>query len=529
MKKILSLSLFLSVFILMIFLPHLNVYPEESLPQSDSPPEISMDFKDANLKDVLKLFSIQSGMNFIASGAVQERKITLYLDKVPVEQAMDKLFKANNLSYDYYRDSNIFIVKEWGRLQVETETRIFYLKHAMVSTSSIKQEMRNILVATPDAEVAPTAGGASGKWKSEDVSGLTSIVRKLLSNVGSIIEDDRTNSLIVTDIPSRLEVVAKVIASLDVPVPQVLLEVEMLDVSKNTMDKLGLKWPQTMASLLVAGSRETSFPFGSKGTSGQDRTMDAKEGAFGGPGAGWDYVAWGAAHFTPSILTVLGTTLTLDFLKTQTDTKFLARPRLLTLNNETAEIRIATKEAIGVSTTTTTVGGTTGTTTASAERAETGVILRVTPQVNLETGEITMFIYPKVSEAVQGNTISIGTESYRYRDPEVRSTKSLVKVKDGETVVIGGLLRNEFSQVTEKIPILGDIPFIGWLFKHKGGDTDKNKQRELLVFITPRIVKDSGIKLAQTEKVAFSEREQNTVSALNREVAIHSSLNRFDK
>jgi len=500
MKKILSLSLFLSVFILMIFLPHLNVYPEESLPQSDSPPEISMDFKDANLKDVLKLFSIQSGMNFIASGAVQERKITLYLDKVPVEQAMDKLFKANNLSYDYYRDSNIFIVKEWGRLQVETETRIFYLKHAMVSTSSIKQEMRNILVATPDAEVAPTAGGASGKWKSEDVSGLTSIVRKLLSNVGSIIEDDRTNSLIVTDIPSRLEVVAKVIASLDVPVPQVLLEVEMLDVSKNTMDKLGLKWPQTMASLLVAGSRETSFPFGSKGTSGQDRTMDAKEGA-----------------------------LTLDFLKTQTDTKFLARPRLLTLNNETAEIRIATKEAIGVSTTTTTVGGTTGTTTASAERAETGVILRVTPQVNLETGEITMFIYPKVSEAVQGNTISIGTESYRYRDPEVRSTKSLVKVKDGETVVIGGLLRNEFSQVTEKIPILGDIPFIGWLFKHKGGDTDKNKQRELLVFITPRIVKDSGIKLAQTEKVAFSEREQNTVSALNREVAIHSSLNRFDK
>ena len=132
MKKILSLSLFLSVFILMIFLPHLNVYPEESLPQSDSPPEISMDFKDANLKDVLKLFSIQSGMNFIASGAVQERKITLYLDKVPVEQAMDKLFKANNLSYDYYRDSNIFIVKEWGRLQVETETRIFYLKHAMV-------------------------------------------------------------------------------------------------------------------------------------------------------------------------------------------------------------------------------------------------------------------------------------------------------------------------------------------------------------------------------------------------------------
>jgi len=529
MRKIFSPVLFTFVFILSAFLPHLNVYPEELLPQAEGPPEISMDFKDANLKDILKLFSIQSGMNFIASGAVQDRKMTLYLDKVPLEQAMDKLFKANNLSYDYYRDANIFIVKEWGKLQVETETRIFYLKHAMVSTSSIKQEMRNILTSSPDAEVAPTAGGSSGKWKSEDESGLTTVVKKLLSSVGFIIEDYRTNSLIVTDIPSRLEVIAKIIASLDVPVPQVMLEVEMLDVSKNAIDKLGVQWPTTLMSLTVPGSRETSFPFGSKGTTGQDRTLNPEAGDFGGPGLGWDYAPWGSAHFGPSILTVIGTTLTLDFLKTQTDTKFLARPRILTLNNETAEIRIATKEAIGVSTTTTTVGGQSGESTASAERAETGVVLRVTPQVNVETGEITLFIYPKVSEAVQGSTITIGSNQYRYRDPEVRSTKSLVKVKDGETVVIGGLLRDEFSQVTDKLPILGDIPFIGWLFKHRGGDTDKNRQRELLVFITPHIVKDSGIKLAQTERVDLSGREQNTVSALNREIAIDSSLDRFDK
>ncbi|KPK98600.1 MAG: hypothetical protein AMJ95_03000, partial [Omnitrophica WOR_2 bacterium SM23_72] len=94
MRKIFSPVLFTFVFILSAFLPHLNVYPEELLPQAEGPPEISMDFKDANLKDILKLFSIQSGMNFIASGAVQDRKMTLYLDKVPLEQAMDKLFKA---------------------------------------------------------------------------------------------------------------------------------------------------------------------------------------------------------------------------------------------------------------------------------------------------------------------------------------------------------------------------------------------------------------------------------------------------
>ncbi|MFH1457893.1 MAG: secretin N-terminal domain-containing protein [Candidatus Omnitrophota bacterium] len=525
MKKIFRLGVSFFMVIFYLFLPKLNAYPEAPLLEADSPAEISMDFKDANLKDVLKVFSIQSGMNFISSEAVQDRKITLYLDKVPIEQAMDKLFKANNLSYEYYRDSNIFIVKEWGKLQIETQTRVFYLKHATVSTSSLKQEMHDILVSQDSG-----GNAGAGKWKQEEAAGISTVIKKLLSDAGSMIEDYRTNSLIITDTPQRLQVIAGVIASLDVPVPQVLLEVEMLDVSKNSVDKLGLKWPTTLAQLTVPGSRMTSFPFsGNKGTSGNSYTIDPNEGAFGGPGDGWDFPAWGASHFGPSILTIIGTTLTLDFLRTQTDTKFLARPRILTLNNETAEIRIATNESIGVTTTTTSAGGNTGSSTAEAERVETGVILRVTPQINLETGEITMFIYPKVSEAVQGSTITSGGQTSRFRDPEVRSTKSLVKVKDGETIVIGGLLRDEFSQVTEKLPILGDLPFIGALFRHKGGDSDKNKQRELLVFITPHIMKDSEIKLVQREQVKLSGREQSTISALSREVAINSSMNRFDQ
>jgi type II secretory pathway component GspD/PulD (secretin) len=340
-----------------------------------------------------------------------------------------------------------------------------------------------------------------------------------------VIEDYRTNSLIVTDTPAQIEVIAELIAALDKPAEQVMLEVEMLDVSKNAVDRLGMNWPATLLSLTVSGSRETSFPFGSMGTDGGGRSLDPDDNAFGG---GWDFGSWDATRFGPSILTVIGTTLTLDFLRSQTDTRFLARPKLLTLNNEPAEIRIATNEAIGVKTTTTDT-----TTTAEPERAETGVILRVTPQINPDTGEITMFIYPKVAEAVAGSTFTSDGDEFQYRDPEERSTKSVVRIRDGNTVVIGGLIRNEYTLQQSKLPFFGDLPVVGWIFKHKGGTAtapDKDKQRELLVFITPRIIRDNDTslnKLSPDVQPIVPDREQ-TILQENRQTLIDSSLNRFE-
>jgi len=539
MEKKLSLTVFILIVFFGLSLPELNADSQSSLLDVETEPEISMDFQDASLRDILKVFSIQSGLNFIASEAVHDRKITLYLDKVPLQKAMDKLFKANNLSYELDKSSNIFIVKDWGKPQAETVTKVFYLKYATVSSSSLKEEMANQIKNESGFSVGGGSGGTSGsssgasgsgsgKWATEEDTGITKAVKKLLSSSGSVIEDFRTNSLIVTDTPMRLAVISQVIASLDVSVPQVLLEVEMLDVSKNTVDRLGVNWPTTLLQLTVPGSREINL-FGSRGLNGAGRSIDPAEGVFGGTTTQWDFGSWDATKFGPSILTVLGTTLTLDFLRTQNDTKFLARPKLLTLNNETAEIRIATNEAVGVTQTTSGAGGVTGVTTASAERSQTGVILRVTPQINVETGEVTMFIYPKVAEAVASSiTSSLGT----FRDPEERSTKTLVRIKDGDTVVIGGLIRDELLRQETKVPIVGDLPLIGRFFRHIGGTSsspDKNRQRELLVFITPHIIKDTSIKLAQTKNIMLPEREQNTVSMFGRELQINSSLNNLEK
>ena len=503
-----NLKLFVLIAFFSLFLPHLKA--EEYPPQLDTEATISMDLQEASLKDVLKIFSVQSGLNFIASEAIKDKKLTLYLENVPIKEAMEKLFKANNLAYEFDEGSGIFIVKEGVKPLVELVTKVFFLKYATVSTSSLKEEMSGQL-ASSTSTTSTSGGTTEGKWAKEKDAGITNIIKKVLSEQGSVIEDFRTNSLVVTDLPSRMPFIAQAIADLDIPIAQVMLEVEMLDVSKNAVDQLGVNWPKAIASLDVTGTRTTNFPFsGNKADNGKWVMEEVKTNS-----EGWIFKNFPSGHFTPSILTVIGAKLTLDFLRTQTDTKTLARPRLLTLDNEPAEIKITTNEVIGETVTYDTT--TKAITARAAERTETGVSLRVTPQINLETGEITMFIYPSVKEA------SASAFGSGYRDPEERGTKSLVRVKDGETVIIGGLIRTEYSNEENKLPILSDIPFLGALFRHK--NTSRNKQRELLVFITPHIVKDKNIAPAKIKKIALISQDPD----FKRKAAVNTSLNGFEK
>ncbi|MDI6605995.1 MAG: secretin N-terminal domain-containing protein [Candidatus Omnitrophota bacterium] len=542
-KFFVSISIF--VFFSFLFLPPLNAYTQDLEAVLYGPQvTISMDLKNAGLKDILKVFSIQSGLNFIASEAVQERSITLYMDKVPLEEAMNKIFKANNLSYELDRDSNILIVKDWGKTAIETVTRVFYLKYATVSTSPLEKDVTDYLATnvtgTTGITTSTTSSTESTTGTEEEDKGITKTIRKLLSEIGNVIEDPRTNSLIVTDTPNRMEVIAAVIASLDIPQPQVMLEVEMLDVDKNNVDKLGLNWAAagSFAMTVVSAARMTGFPLDQISHFGEGVSKVTNDSVVGGSNTKYNA---GEINFPSNLKWVF------DFLRTQTDTKILARPRLMTLSNRTAEIQITTNESIGT-VQSVSGGGTSAVTTSTteAERSLTGVSLRVTPQVNGESGEITMFIYPSVKNAVSSVTFSGGTSSGgtalpTYKDPAERTTKQVVRIKDGETVILGGLIRRETSETITKLPFLGDIPFVGNLFRHKY--KDKDSERELLVFITPHIVKDTALKLAQTGlpvparptggrqagNLALPEREQAAVLGSNRDSLINSNLKCFEK
>jgi len=216
-------------------------------------------------------------------------------------------------------------------------------------------------------------------------------------------------------------------------------------------------------------------------------------------------------------ISAAGLTATLQFLRTQADTRNLARPRILTLNNETAQIKITTDEAIGIKTQTQSSEGA-STQSKEAERVETGISLIVTPQANLLTGEITLAIVPKVIQARTGSTF----EGTTFKDPEERGSQSIMKVFSGDTIVLAGLLRTNSSQTITKIPFLGDIPLVGAVFRHKDR-TDE--ERELIIFITPHIVGDGrssksltrrGLNRALNEKIEIApSRQQEIEKALS--------------
>ncbi|MCM8782672.1 MAG: type II and III secretion system protein, partial [Candidatus Omnitrophica bacterium] len=178
--------------------------------------------------------------------------------------------------------------------------------------------------------------------------------------------------------------------------------------------------------------------------------------------------------------------ITIKALTSHTDTKYLARPKLLTLNNETAVIDITADTYVGQVTTATPQ---TQTTTTSAERMATGVSLKVTPQVNA-ADYVTMILEPSVSRT---EASSVNSD---YLNPIRRSAKAKVMVKDGETIFIGGLLDTQKADTKRKVPILGDIPVAGALFK---SDTTTDKQTEILIFITPHIVRSTIPEVGKKE------------------------------
>ena len=461
-------------------------------------PVISMDFKDAELADVLKILSQQSGMNFVADSSLGGKKINLYLDHVPVDEALEKILSSNNLTYELETESRIFVVKPLPALAKELMTRIYYLKYATVPSSKLKNMLdfnadTEGLTGSSSSSSSSSGGSGSSSYGGATVdkkSGILAAVKTVLSLDGSVIEDERTNSLIVSDIPSRFPAIEQTIARLDIRVAQVLIEVEMLDVSKNDADKIGVKFGESPLSFQGA-AKDTRFPFHQAG----------------------------APTYDVGTLSYAGLTMTMQFLKTQTDAKSLAHPKIMTLNNETAEIRIVTDEAIALNQTQTSAEGS-ATTSLEAERVETGVFLRVTPQINSNNNEITMAIEPKVVQAKDGDTFSGQT----VKDPETRGTKSILRVKDGDTVVIGGLIRNEDSQTVTKVPGLSSIPILGTAFRHK---SKSEEQRELIVFITPHIMRESGnMGAPQTASAGTTPAPQMSGDRLN---AVNKELLLFEK
>ncbi len=429
---------------------------------------ISMDFQDAELKDVLKIFSQQSGLNFIADEKIIGKKVTLYLDKVSIEDALYNIMRAQNLIYEKQEGSDVFVVEEAFPPPVEPEptvptiTKVYVLRYAQVG--GVWGGAGAEAPATTSQTSTSTTSSTTGEIKPSPSTGLggdniSNVIKSLLSEHGRLVSEKRTNSLIITDIQEQFPLIEKIIAELDVAVPQVAIEAEIIETVGTTLDRIGLEYGGTLGQMgtYTAPKRETQFPY---------------PGHLAGPTT--------KPSFTVGTLDTSAFKIALELLSKDSKTKFLARPKVITLNNQTAEIKISAETAVAsISTITAAQGGVSQSTT-QAERMETGIILKVTPQVNERDRVVTMLVEPEVIRPEDSKFFS-GS----FVDPLRRKVKTTVMLKDNETLIMGGLIESQVADSRRKVPVLGDIPIVGTFFRKKVADTT---DRELIIFVTPHII-----------------------------------------
>ncbi len=289
------------------------------------------------------------------------------------------------------------------------------------------------------------------------------LLKKLLSGKGEIRVNEATNSLVITDYSQMVRNVKDLISTIDVKPVQVLIEAKIIDITQQDLRNIGVTYS--------AGQTERY---------GIIKSLTSAAIDVAGPSS---LLTGGQMVLDSLNISYFNVDATIDALIRDQKAHLLASPSIATLNGKEARIVIGEKFPYKEQTQTTT--GTTETT----KFVEIGITLKVTPQVG-PNGEITMKVHPEVSSVTDADLEAGPRISTREADATIR-------VKDGQTIVIGGLIETEKNMTRDKIPILGDLPIIGAVFSSKSNDDTQN---ELAVFITPRIIQDAEDLPAGTTK-----------------------------
>ncbi len=445
---------------------------------------VSLDFKDADVHNVLRLLAEVSKLNIVATDDVRG-KVTLRLFDVPWDQALDIVLQVLNLESE--QEGNVIRISTVKRLREERE-ELQKAQEAAKAVEPLRVEYIRVNYAKAsklaDIISGRVAGGAAGARPS-GTTGQTEM--GVLTNRGSVFVDEFSNTLVIRDIQRGIDNGRELVRRLDVQTPQVLIESSIVEATTSFSRDLGVQWGyRNSAGPQTGNPTGVNFP----GTIG-----------FGGSGLGTgangvpfiaDFPATVAAGSGGALDLALGSIdnsqaldLRISALEQQGKARILSRPRVVTLNNVAANIKSVTILRVTLPSTGTIIntgaGGSAGTGSTATEKIETGIILTVTPQVSSD-GYVLLDMYVKSSQADFTRVVdNIPTEISR-------EANSHILIKDGQTVVLGGIYRDNFSDNRTGLPFFKDIPGLGWLFR----DHNKSDAREdLLVFLTPRVMSSS--------------------------------------
>jgi type IV pilus assembly protein PilQ len=414
---------------------------------------INFDFEDADLRAVLRVFSAESGLNMIIDPQVQGR-VNVLLNDVPWDQALDQILRSNKLGYTV--EGNIIRIAPLAVLADEQASQ-----QRLVEAKALAGELR--------VQTFPLSYAKGDAL-------LPLLTRSALSSRGQIQVDVRTNTLIITDLADRLQTAQQLIQTLDRAEPQVEVEARVVQTTRDFARAIGIQWGLNGRANSQIGNT-TGLAFPNNGAIG---------GRVGGNQQGNDprgnnepastVANFPAAAASTAIGLALGSIngafnldIALSALESSGKGRILSTPRLTTQNNQPAEVAQGVQFAIPV----------TANNTVSVQFRDATLSLRVTPQITAANTVI-------MNVELANNSVDFANQVQGVPSVNTQRATTTVQVNDGATTVIGGIFTSQESQTQARTPVLHRIPILKWLFQN---NSLTDSSRELLIFITPRILR----------------------------------------
>jgi type IV pilus assembly protein PilQ len=420
---------------------------------------ISLNFQSIEVRSVLQLIADFTGLNLVASDSV-EGSITLRLDDVPWDQALDLVLKTRGL--DSRQIGNVLMVAPTQEL-AERERQEIEANKQIAELAPLQSEFIRIRYAK--------ASNIVGLFQAGSEEGGA-----LISERGSVVVDDRTNSIVVTDTRAKLAEIRALIEQVDIPIRQVMIEARIVIASSNINEQLGIRWG---GGYLNAGSdRFTSVAGDTASVTSLNNQLIGGANPIAMPTA--PLVDLGVAEATSGFAvgftsTDLFLTAELSALEASGEGEVVSQPKVITGDKQKASIKSGTEIPYQE-------GAASGATTTAFKEAV--LKLDVTPNITPDDRILLDLI---VNQDSVGALVPSGNGGFI---PTIDTTEltTQVLVGNGETVVLGGVFKNEELVKVAKVPLLGDIPYLGNLFKSTANTQQKT---EMLIFITPRILSEA--------------------------------------
>ncbi len=442
---------------------------------------LSMEFQDVEIRSVLDILAQFTDMNIVASDSVSGN-ITLRLINVPWDQALDIILKSKNL--DKRENGNVILIAPATELATQ-EAQELEAQQAVEAYAPLRTEYIRLSYAKAQdvfnliSQGSGPSGGSSSNSRVEDSNSL-------LSNRGTVTIDERTNTLIVKDVADSIENIHRLISKIDIPVRQVMIEARIVSASDSFSKEIGVRWgilsngAANNRNLLVGGSNQTLWDlkdFDVETTTVNGQTVSYPSYEISRPDnlnvdLGVNNPAGSIAF---GLLGLSDYMLDLELSAMQADNRgeVISTPKILTADKQTAKISSGTQIPYQEA-------SASGATTTSFKEA--ALSLEATPNITPDGKIGLQLLINNGSPTIINNQVAIAEDSI--------STN--VIVEDGQTIVLGGVFKNRTNNGVDKVPFLGDLPYIGRAFRR---DVRSNEKEELLIFITTRLINDGTSRL----------------------------------